>query len=219
MEMNERIRARRKELKLTQSVLAKLIGVNRVTVTGWESGDYKPGGENLQALAGALECNPQWLVDGKGDPLENAAPASPPSEHFGIKEIPVLSWVQAGEWTESGASITIRDVKEWIYTTAAVSSAAFALRVRGDSMTNPSGAPSIPEGSMVVVDPDRMTSEDPNGKIVVAQLIGSTEATLKKYVVDGPQKYLVPLNPSYRPLEVNGNCKLVGIVRQVIMDL
>ncbi len=219
MEMNERIRARRKELKLTQSVLAKLIGVNRVTVTGWESGDYKPGGENLQALAGALECNPQWLVDGKGDPLENAAPASPPSEHFGIKEIPVLSWVQAGEWTESGASITIRDVKEWIYTTAAVSSAAFALRVRGDSMTNPTGAPSIPEGSMVVVDPDRMTSEDPNGKIVVAQLIGSTEATLKKYVVDGPQKYLVPLNPSYRPLEVNGNCKLVGIVRQVIMDL
>ncbi|MBU9830502.1 LexA family transcriptional regulator [Rahnella sp. FC061912-K] len=219
MEMNERIRARRKELKLTQSVLAKLIGVNRVTVTGWESGDYKPGGENLQALAGALECNPQWLVDGKGDPLENAAPASPPSEHFGIKEIPVLSWVQAGEWTESGASITIRDVKEWIYTTAAVSSAAFALRVRGDSMTNPTGAPSIPEGSMVVVDPDRMTSEDSNGKIVVAQLIGSTEATLKKYVVDGPQKYLVPLNPSYRPLEVNGNCKLVGIVRQVIMDL
>lgn len=219
MEMNERIRARRKELKLTQSVLAKLIGVNRVTVTGWESGDYKPGGENLQALAAALECNPQWIVDGKGDPLDNAPPATIPTEHFGIKEIPVLSWVQAGEWTECDSQITIQDVKEWIYTTASVSSEAFALRVRGDSMTNPSGAPSIPEGSLVVVDPDRMMSEDANGKIVVAQVIGSTEATLKKYVVDGPLKYLVPLNPNYRPLEVNGNCKLVGIVRQVIMDL
>ncbi len=43
MKMNERIRARRKELKLTQAVLAKLVGVNRVTVTGWESGDYEPG--------------------------------------------------------------------------------------------------------------------------------------------------------------------------------
>lgn len=41
MKMNERIRARRKELKLTQAVLAKLVGVNRVTVTGWESGDYE----------------------------------------------------------------------------------------------------------------------------------------------------------------------------------
>lgn len=219
MEMNERIRARRKELKLTQSVLAKLIGVNRVTVTGWESGDYKPGGENLQALAAALECNPQWIVDGKGDPLDNAPPATVPTEYFGIKEIPVLSWVQAGEWTESDSQVTIQDVKEWIYTTASVSSEAFALRVRGDSMTNPSGAPSIPEGSLVVVDPDRMISEDASGKIVVAQIIGSTEATLKKYVVDGPFKYLVPLNPNYRPLEVNGNCKLVGIVRQVIMDL
>ena len=219
MEMNERIRARRTELKLTQSVLAKLVGVNRVTVTGWESGDYKPGGENLQALAAALECNPKWLVDGKGDPTDNAAPALPPTAHFGIKEIPVLSWVQAGEWTESGSSVTIRDVTEWIFTTAAVSSSAFALRVRGDSMTNPTGAPSIPEGSLVVVDPDCMASDDANGKIVVAQLIGSTEATLKKYVVDGPLKYLVPLNPNYRPLEVNGNCKLVGIVRQVIMDL
>ena len=29
MKMNERIRARRKELKLTQAVLAKLVGVNR----------------------------------------------------------------------------------------------------------------------------------------------------------------------------------------------
>ncbi|MEH8952847.1 helix-turn-helix domain-containing protein, partial [Klebsiella pneumoniae] len=40
MKMNDRIRARRKELKLTQAVLGKLVGVNRVTVTGWESCDY-----------------------------------------------------------------------------------------------------------------------------------------------------------------------------------
>ncbi|MDQ9547241.1 helix-turn-helix domain-containing protein, partial [Serratia marcescens] len=70
MEMNDRIRSRRKELKLTQDTLAKRIGVNRVTVTGWESGDYKPGGENLQALAAALSCNPNWLLEG-GDIDEN----------------------------------------------------------------------------------------------------------------------------------------------------
>ncbi len=68
MKMNERIRARRKELKLTQAVLAKLVGVNRVTVTGWESGDYEPGGANLQALAAVLKCNPHWLISGNGDP-------------------------------------------------------------------------------------------------------------------------------------------------------
>lgn len=218
MKMNERIRARRKELKLTQAVLAKLVGVNRVTVTGWESGDYEPGGSNLQALAAVLKCNPHWLISGNGDP-EAEVSCFKPTEVFGIKKIPVLSWVQAGEWTESGQSVTADDVNEWIYTTANLCDEGFALKVRGDSMTNPNGAPSIPEGSLVVVDPDYGSTYEVNGKIVVAQIMGSTEATLKKFVIDGPIKYLVPLNPNYRVLEVNGNCKIVGVVRQVITDL
>ncbi|EMP5832765.1 MULTISPECIES: LexA family protein [Klebsiella] len=218
MKMNERIRARRKELKLTQAVLAKMVGVNRVTVTGWESGDFEPGGSNLQALAAALKCNPQWVISGLGDP-ESEDVTYKPTEVFGVKKIPVLSWVQAGEWTDNGASVTEDDISEWIYTTANLCDEGFALKVRGDSMTNPNGAPSIPEGSLVVVDPDYGSPYEVNGKIVVAQLLGSTEATLKKFVIDGPLKYLVPLNPNYRALEVNGNCKIVGVVRQVITDL
>lgn len=31
---------------------------------------------------------------------------------------------------------------------------SFALRVKGDSMENPSGKKSIPEGAVIVVDPD-----------------------------------------------------------------
>ncbi|ELM3741509.1 helix-turn-helix domain-containing protein [Yersinia ruckeri] len=218
MNMSERIRARRKELKLTQQILAKLVGVSRVTVTGWESGDYQPGGANLQALAAALRCTAQWLVDGKGEPTDEAI-ATQPSDRFGIKEIPVLSWVQAGEWTESGSPKTLNDAQEWIYTAASVSDEAFALRVRGDSMTNPNGTPSIPDGSLVVVDPDFGGASEANGRIIVAQLDGSNEATLKKFVIDGPFRYLVPLNPSYKMLEVNGNCRIVGVVKQVIMDL
>lgn len=218
MKMNERIRARRKELKLTQSVLGKLVGVNRVTVTGWESGDYSPGGSNLQALSSALKCNPQWLINGSGDPESSTQPIIP-TDVFGVKQIPVLTWVQAGEWTDSGMEITERDVSEWIYTTASLSDEGFALKVRGDSMTNPNGAPSIPEGSLVIVDPDFGSPYEVNGKIVVARLDGSAEATLKKFVIDGPMKYLVPLNPSYRALEVNGNCRIVGVVKQVVTDL
>lgn len=218
MKMNERIRARRKELKLTQAVLAKLVGVNRVTVTGWESGDYEPGGSNLQGLAAALKTNPQWIITGQGDPDCDEI-IYKPTEKFGVKKIPILSWVQAGEWTESGAPITEDDISEWIFTTASLSEEGFALRVRGDSMTNPNGAPSIPEGSFVVVDPDYGSPQEVNGKIVVAQIVGSAEATLKKFVIDGPLKYLVPLNPNYRVMEVNGNCKIVGVVKQVVTDL
>ncbi|WP_241597411.1 S24 family peptidase [Rosenbergiella epipactidis] len=220
MKMNERIRSRRKELKLTQAVISKLIGVNRVTVTGWESGDYEPGGANLQALAAALKCNPSWLLTGEGDPEEDMNADSPnPTSRHGVKEVPLISWVQAGEWTETGSPVIKSLYLETIFTTAAVSDLAFALSVRGDSMTNPTGAPSIPEGSIVVVDPDICSPNEANGKIVVAQIEGSSEATLKKFVIDGPTKYLVPLNPNYKLLEINGNCRLVGVVRQVIMDL
>ncbi len=218
MKMNDRIRSRRKQLKLTQAVLGKLVGVNRVTVTGWESGDYAPGGTNLQALSAALKCNPQWLINGIGDP-DSDAPSPRPTDKFGVKQIPVLSWVQAGGWTESGGPVTERDVQEWIYTSASLSDEGFALKVRGDSMTNPNGAPSIPEGSFVIVDPDYGSPFEVNGRIVVAQIEGSEEATLKKFVIDGPLKYLVPLNPNYRVLEVNGNCRIVGVVKQVVTDL
>lgn len=85
MNMSDRIRQRRKELKLTQQTLAEMAGVNRVTVTGWEKDDYQPNGANLQALANALQCDPLWLVSGKGDPKPklNLKP-----EIFNVKEVP-----------------------------------------------------------------------------------------------------------------------------------
>ncbi|TBL95143.1 helix-turn-helix domain-containing protein [Hafnia alvei] len=218
MEMSDRIRNRRKELKLTQLALAKLVGVNRVTVTGWESGDYQPGGANLQSLALALRCNPLWLMDGKGNPEEDA-PISNASKFFGVKEVPVISWVQAGTWTATDKGCTLNDAVEYIHTSAVVSDNAFALRVRGDSMTNPHGVPTIPEGSLVIVEPNFDDLNGIDGKIVVAHLDGGVEATLKKFVNDWPNKYLVPLNPKYKPIECNGNCRIVGIVKQVIMDI
>ncbi|EIC83587.1 Repressor protein C2 [Serratia sp. M24T3] len=97
-----------------------------------------------------------------------------------------------------------------------VSSDAFALTVRGDSMTNPSGLPSIPEGSTVIVDPN---VEATNGKIVVARIAGTSEATMKKLVIDGPNKYLVPLNPRYANIPICDNCEIIGVVRGVQYEI
>jgi SOS-response transcriptional repressor LexA len=45
------------------------------------------------------------------------------------------------------------------------------------------------------------------------------EATIKKLMIDGPNKYLMPLNPDYRPIKINGNCTIVGVVKKVEFDL
>ncbi len=58
-----------------------------------------------------------------------------------------------------------------------------------------------------------------SGRIVVAMLKGSDEATIKRLEKDGPNKYLIPLNPKFDPIPINGNCRIIGYVKQVIMDL
>ncbi len=215
MTMGERIREKRKELGLSQYKLSQMVGVNRVTLTGWESDLYQPNGANLQALSEALQCDPVWLVSGKGS-QEQKTTVKP--EVFNVKKVPLLSWVQAGSWTTTEPGLTENDATEWVYTTALVSDDSFALRVRGDSMTAVSERLSIPEGSVIIVEPNITDATDINGKIVVAYINGGTEATLKKFVNDWPHRYLVPLNPAYKVIECDENCRIVGLVKQVVMD-
>ncbi|MDA2931685.1 helix-turn-helix transcriptional regulator [Nitrospinae bacterium AH-259-F20] len=46
------VRARRRELKLTQEGLAKRLGISRVSITRWEAGEHVPSAEHLEALEG-----------------------------------------------------------------------------------------------------------------------------------------------------------------------
>ncbi len=217
-EMNDRIRLRRLQLDLTQVQLAKAIGVSRVSVTKWESGITKPDGENLHRLAQVLSCTPEWLLYGTGDLRQVDDTKIKPLVAV-PNAIPVISSVQAGAWTETYSAARISDVLRWCNTTVKVSENAFGLDVRGESMTNPNGSPSIPEGSTVIVEPNYGSIDDLYGKIVVAIIDGSSEATIKKLVIDGPNKYLMPLNPNFKPIEINGNCRILGRVVQVTQDL
>ncbi|WP_348720347.1 XRE family transcriptional regulator [uncultured Alcanivorax sp.] len=130
-----------------------------------------------------------------------------PSQHSS-RTAPVISWVQAGEWTEAvdlhqpGYGDSYESVPD------NSGPNVFWLRVVGDSMTSPSGA-SIPEGHLILVDPDRSPV---SGSLVVAKLDDSQEVTFKKLVIDAGQKYLKPLNPDYKTIQINGNCRIVGVV-------
>ncbi|MGZ4968751.1 MAG: LexA family protein [Methylobacter sp.] len=130
--------------------------------------------------------------------------------------IPLISWVQAGNWAEIIDNDYPGDAEEWRLTTAKISKNAFALRIVGDSMINPNGYPSLPPGAIVIVEPHRQPQ---NGDIVIARLEDSKEATIKKLVIDGHQKFLKPLNPQYPIIEINGNCTICGVAIKVEMDL
>ncbi len=124
--------------------------------------------------------------------------------------------MQAGSWKEIVEQQS-NEWTDWIETSAKVSPYSFSLRVTGDSMFNPSGqGVSIPEGAFVIVDPK---IEALSGRIVVAKIKGSKEATIKKLAIDGPHTYLMSLNPNYRPIELNEDCEIIWVCVRVEMDL
>ena len=127
----------------------------------------------------------------------------------------MISWVQAGAWQDAEDPYEPGGADEWEPVPDSSGPHAFWLRVVGDSMTSPHG-PSIPEGMLILVDPDYPAI---SGRLVVAKLDASEQVTFKKLVEDAGKRFLKPLNPSYPAIEINGDCRIVGTVREAKVKL
>ena len=197
---------------VTQSELARRIGIKQQSISQICSGKSARSRYTMQ-IALALCVNAHWLATGDGEIGLGLGDVESRADSKG--KIPLLNWVQAGDWTEIADGVGYEDVEEWREVTGKAHERCFSLRVKGDSMENPNGKKSIPEGAVIVVDPDLPYS---SGSLVVARLDGSKEAIFKQLVIDGEQKYLKPLNPQYPAIPINGSCTIIGVVRQAIID-
>jgi SOS-response transcriptional repressor LexA len=114
--------------------------------------------------------------------------------NVGTRRIPLISYVQAGNWTEASVAGNFDD---WLLTDLDLSPRAFALTIKGDSMM-----PDFREGDAVLIDPAVM----PQPGDFVAAKNGDHKATFKKYRPrglneNGEQIFeLVPLNPDHEPM-------------------
>lgn len=207
--LGSRIAHYRKLAGLTQGQLAKECGWGSQSRVGnYENDTREPTLGDLERISDALEISLMQLVLSadyypySSDELE---PAYQPDRY---NRYPVINEVQAGEWTEICDQLPLDDSVEWEPTAADAGPHGFWLRVKNDSMTSPSGK-SFPEGMLILVHPGL---EVMPGQFAVAKLDNSNEATFKKFVHDASGHYLKPLNPSYRMIEINGNCRFVGRV-------
>ncbi|MGQ6276430.1 LexA family protein [Serratia sp. IR-2025] len=211
--MSDRINQRMKTLGLRSTHLMDATGASKGTVSQWVNGGTAPSAKFISKLAEVLGVSERWLTEG-GLIEESKGNAYPGPDIR--RRVPLLSSVQAGSWKEIIEG-NLQDVNEWIETTAKVSPFSFSLRVSGDSMDGPPGqGVSIPNGSIVIVDPE---VEALNGRIVVARVNGSNEATVKKLAIDGPNIYLMPLNPNFKPIPFDENCVIIGVCVRVEMNL
>ena len=210
MELGQKIRIRRKQLDLRQADLAKIIGTSTGMISQYEVGGAMPSGAKLIEIAQALSVNVQWLIGSESKNFQDDALQTT----LQIVKVPLISETQAGEWREIMDNFQPGDAEHWIETADKVSSNSFALRVNGNSMQDANNPRSIPDGAIVIVDPNL----DPkSGDIVVARLNGSS--TVKKFVIDGDNYYLTPLNPDYRPIVMQPPMEIIGVAKSARISL
>ncbi|WP_333670010.1 XRE family transcriptional regulator [Acinetobacter guillouiae] len=198
----QRIRALRRLKKLTQVQLAKVAGVSSPAVTEWEKDSYLPKAASLEAMANEFGVTTEYILTGKGGEFKserNVAPVSP-------KMAPVLSWVQAGVFTNV-ESIDMSQVEEWLPLPDDCDE-CFYLKVQGLS-----NYPTFHEGDYILVDPTVQYDEMQSGDVIVVRK--HDEATFKRLVIETDNsRYLQALNPEFKPniIPLDEDCVFVGEV-------
>lgn len=198
---SERLKSRMKELGLRQIDIVNSTNASKGAVSGWIKGEVNPNIQFIEPLAKVLKTTPSWLLSGDSNSrLDNNIDLDSIAS---VNYAPVLSWVQAGNWTDM-ETINITEC-EMLPLVPGAGKRSFYLEIKGLS-----NAPYFEEGEKICIDPDHTLSDIQNGEMVVVKC--GTEATFKALIVESNGYYLRPLNPNWvdQIIPLKDGCELVG---------
>ncbi len=216
MSLDKRLSLAIKEANASKSELARACNVKPASVSDWLSGKSKSmRAEYALKAAAFLNVNPVWLSTGEGSMKMdgNVLPSN-----LGVKKIPLLSFVQAGELTDVG-QLTLDHFDDFLYVDDSIDDGCYGLIVSGRSME-----PEFREGDKLVIDPNLRPNP---GDFVVArgENFECNNFTFKKYrprgIDENGNEYfeLVPLNEDYPSIFSNRTpCLVVGVMIQHIRE-
>ena len=120
--------------------------------------------------------------------------------------VPLISWVQAGNWHEAIDNFAPGDGEDTLPCPVPHSANTFALQVSGESM-----ADEYPEGYIIFVDPNVQPTHRDD---VVVRLLPENEVTFKRYMLDGGRPYLKAMNKNWpNPIiPIDGDAEICGVV-------
>lgn len=204
----ERIDKRLAAVGLAESKAAKLAGLSDSAIRNMRRAvrDGKNQGasiKTIEAIAPILNTSSAWLLEGTGSEEGIFIPSS-------IIDVPLISWVSAGELTHQDSAIHIDEYPtipainlpdgEWI-----------ALRVSGASMNKIS-----PPDSIILVNraDKRLVT---NGCYVIADEAG--QATYKRYRPNDDPPFQPASYDDIPAPTLEGAITIVGRVRRSIIDM
>jgi len=199
----------------------KSLGVDKTTqaISKWLNGEAIAETDSMVALCSWLKVRREWLEYGvlpKEQTLESNVFPLVNGEANNVREmnqrfgkVPLISWVQAGAWCEAVSNFESLDADSWLSCPVPISKNGYALKVLGDSMTNPGPGRSYPTGCIIFVDPD---AETKTGDRVIARVPRTNEATFKILVEDAGRQFLRPINPQYPIIDITEETHICGKV-------
>jgi SOS-response transcriptional repressor LexA len=207
----------------------KGMGVDKTpqAVSKWLNGEAMAEADSMTALCSWLKVRREWLEYGilpkKLTEEQNVSRLASGIDNSNVSEIderfgkiPLISWVQAGAWCEAISNFDSYDAGMWLSCPVAISKNGYALKVVGDSMTNPAPGRSYPAGCIIFVDPE---IECRTGDRVIARVPRTNEATFKILVEDAGRQYLRPINPQYPIIDITEETHICGkVVGSFIFD-
>lgn len=206
--IGKRVRQRREQLGWTRTKLSVVAEMSQSYISKLEVGEVGFSPETLYKVAGALAISVDRLLASEGN-VESAL--------ADFRRVPVLDYVQAGNWMAVRENMSESDYEETVAINFDCPPSTFALRIRGDSML-----PRFQPGDILIVDPTRQPKP---GDFVIAR-DETGEAIFKQYRevgLDSRGRHvfeLTPLNPVYGPRRSDRQqLAIVGIVIQHRHDL
>lgn len=225
MNVGQRMKSRRKELKISADEIAKELGVSRSTIFRYEKGDIeKLPTQNLAVIAKVLKTTPEELM-GWETSQEDITTIYNKLEPKRQKK--VYNFAEA-QLEQQNKVINLFDHKETVEVTAKVSAGTGitwlgdstydkevtskpkhydeAFEINGDSMT-----PLFKDGEVIFVEHTEIVE---NGQIAVVQI--DDESFIKKVYIEENAMRLVSLNKDYKDIVAGDDCD-IRIVGKVIM--
>ena len=195
---------------ISPSKAAEEIGFHKSSITNWKNNGYTPRREILVKLSDYFGVSVDYLL--------GAEPYSSVTISDDFVTFPVIGDVAAGyehialeDWKEDTIDIPKSYLKGHHL------SDYFVLRIIGDSMY-----PMYQQGDKVLI--LKQSTLDHSGQIGVV-LYGGNTGTLKKveYVMGEDWMKLIPINPMYSPMMIEGadleDCRVLGVPKLLIREI
>ena len=207
----ERLSWAMRRAELDQSELARRVGIKQPSIAHLLSAEAKKSG-HTPVIARILKVDAEWLATGRGTAelpqpaIDDGASLAAPREP--IVKVPLISWVQASQYSEIYDPYERGDAEGEVDVPYGKDT-LIALRVKGSSMNRVA-----PDGSIIIVDySDKSLT---SGKYYVVKQDGM--ATFKRYRTN-PDRFEPESTERHETIFPTGAVEIVGRVVKVISDL